>query len=335
MSWKVLITAPGIQETGDRALTMLREAGCEIAVAYKSGSPGGHELIGLIEGKDAVIAGNDQYSAAVLQSQSAARLKIISRWGVGYDSVDVPAATQLGIVIAYTPGLSDESVADYAFALLLALARRVPDGHVSMREGLWLPQWGHDLDGKTLGILGFGRIGRAVARRAQGFNLRIIAHDPSHPKTGETQPAVQLVSLDELLAQSDFLSLHAALTPESRGMIGEAQLRRMKPTAFLINTARGPLLDETALLRALTEGWIAGAALDVFSAEPLPGSHPFRSAPNLLLSPHQASCGLESGGRVSETAARAILDLMNGRKPQLVVNPEVFQSPNLRAKVRG
>jgi phosphoglycerate dehydrogenase-like enzyme len=335
MSWKVLITAPGIQKTGENAIKLLREAGCEIVVACKSGSPGGQELTGLIEGMDAVIAGNDQYSAAVLQSPAAARLRIISRWGVGYDGVDVSAATQLGIVIAYTPGLSDESVADYAFALLLALARRVADGHVSMREGLWLPQWGHDLGGKTLGILGFGRIGHAVARRAQGFNLRVIAHDPSPPKTGETQPAVQFVSFDDLLAQSDFLSVHAALTPESRGLIGEAQLRCMKPSAFLINAARGPLLDEPALLRALTEGWIAGAALDVFSAEPLPGSHPFRSAPNLLLSPHQASCGLESGERVSDTAARAIHDLMNGRKPQLVVNPEVFKSPNLRAKVRG
>lgn len=335
MSWKVLITAPGIQKTGENAVTLLREAGCKIFPAYRSGSPGGQELVDLIEGKDAVIAGTDQYSAAVLQSPAAARLKIISRWGVGYDGVDVPAATQLGIVIAFTPGLSDESVADYTFALLLALARRVPDGHVSMREGLWLPQWGHDLGGKTLGILGFGRIGRAVARRAHGFNLRVMAHDPSAPKGDEAQPTVQFVPFDELLAQSDFLSVHAALTPESRGLIGETQLRRMKPSAFLINTARGPLLDETALLRALTEGWIAGVALDVFSIEPLPARHPFRSAPNLLLSPHQASCGLDSGGRVSDTAARAILDLMNGRKPQLIVNPEVFQSPNLRVKVSG
>ena len=334
MSWKVLITAPGIQKAGEHALALLRDAGCEISLAYKTGAPAGQELMELIEGKDAVIAGNDQYSADVLQSPAAARLKIISRWGVGYDAVDVPAATQLGIVITYTPGLMDEAVADYTFALLLALARRVPEGHVSMREGLWLPQWGHDLGGKTLGILGFGRIGRAVARRAQGFDMRIIAHDPSLPTGDETQ-SVQFVSFDELLSQSDFLTLHAALTPKNHGLIGEAQLRRMKPSAFLINAARGPLLDDTALLLALKEGWIAGAALDVFSIEPLPARYPFRSAPNLLLSPHQASCSFESGERVSDTTAQAILDLMSGRKPQIVLNPDVFQSPNLRAKVRG
>ncbi len=179
-----------------------------------------------------------------------------------------------------------------------------------------------------------GRIGHAVARRARGFNLRLLAHDPS-PHLEAAKAGVQFMPLDELLARSDYLTIHATLTPQNRGLIGEAQLRRMKPTAYLINTARGPLLDESALLRALREGWIAGAALDVFAEEPLPPRHPLRDVPNLLLSPHQASSSLETGERISEAAAHAIIDLMSGRAPQFVVNPEVFQSPNLRASVAG
>jgi phosphoglycerate dehydrogenase-like enzyme len=327
MSWKVLVTALPMEKTGEHALALLQNAGCRTLLKSRFGFSG-QALLDLLDGTDAVLAGNDQYSAAVLESPAAARLKIISRWGVGYDSIDVPAATARGIVIAYTPGLTDDAVADYTFALLLALTRRVVEGHISMREGLWLPHWGSDLAGKTIGIIGFGRIGRAVAQRARGFNLRVLAHDPSL-KPAEADDGVQLVSLDELLAQSDFVTLHSTLTPQNHGLIGEAQLRRMKPTARLINAARGPLVDEAALIQALREGWIAGAALDVFAEEPLPPHHPLHGAPNLLLSPHQASSSLETGERISQAAAQAIIDLMNGRRPAHVVNPEVFNSPTL------
>jgi phosphoglycerate dehydrogenase-like enzyme len=323
MSWKVLVTAPPFETTGSGSAAMLRETGCEIIYAVNAGFSGGPDLARSLAGVDAVIAATEPYPAALLQSPEASRLKIISRWGVGYDAIDVAAATARGIVIAYTPGLLDEAVADYTFALLLSLARHVADGHLSMRGGIWLPQWGEDLAGKTLGIVGYGRIGRAVARRARAFNLRVLACDAT-PKAADLQSAVGFVSLDELLAQSDFITLHAALTPATRGLMGEAQLRRMKPSARLINTARGHLVDEAALLRALTEGWIAGVALDVYADEPLPPRHPFRSAPNILLSPHQASASVETGRRVSETAAQAVIDLMQGRPPRLVLNPEVF-----------
>ena len=333
MSWKVLITALPMEKVGRHAIEMLQKAGCHTTLKPQLGFSGA-ALLDLLDGTDAVLAGMDHFSAAVLGSPAASRLKLISRWGVGYDAIDVPAATERGIVVAYTPGMTDDTVADYTFALLLALVRRVAEGHVSMREGLWLPHWRNDLSGKTLGILGFGRIGHAVARRAQGFNLRLLAHDPSpHPEAANT--GIQFVPLDELLARSDYLTIHATLTPQNRGLIGEAQLRRMKATAYLVNTARGPLVDESALLRALREGWIAGAALDVFAEEPLPPRSPLRDAPNLLLSPHQASSSIETGERISEAAARAIIDLMNGRAPQFVVNPEVFRSPNLRAPVAG
>jgi phosphoglycerate dehydrogenase-like enzyme len=228
----------------------------------------------------------------------------------------------------------NEAVADYTFALLLSLARRVHEVDAAMRQGVWQPVWGHDVAGKTLGVVGCGRIGQAVARRARGFDLRVLAYDIA-PSPEAAASGVGFVPLETLLEESDFVTLNAALTPQSRGLMGEAQLRRMKPTAYLVNTARGALLEEAALLRALREGWIAGAALDSYLEEPLPASHPFRQAPNLLLSPHQSSFGYETGRRVSTCAAQAIVDLMNGRRPQHVVNREVLAEASLRAPLQA
>jgi lactate dehydrogenase-like 2-hydroxyacid dehydrogenase len=332
VSWKVLITARTFEQVGQPALTLLKHAGCELVIPPKYGPFNEEELFQRLPGIDSALVSPDKYTAAVLSSPAASQLKIISRWGVGYDSIDVPAATRNGIVVAYTPGLLNETVADYAFGLLLAVARRIHDGHLLMRNGRWSLTWGSDVFGKTLGILGCGRIGQALARRASGFNMRLIGHDVQ-PSLDAEKIGVKFVSFDQLLAESDFLSLHAALTPQNRGLLDEAQLRKMKRGAYLINTARGALVDENALVLALEEGWIAGAAVDAFVVEPLPVDHPLRRAPNLLLTPHQASCGRETGERVSQTAAQAIIDLMNGRRPQMVVDPEVFRSPVLRARV--
>ncbi len=334
MSWKVLITARtlNVDAVGRRALELLRDAGCELIHPPKYGPLTEAELLPLLPGMDAVFASMDKFTAAVLASKEAASLKLISRWGVGYDAIDVPAATREGVVIAFTPGLLNDAVADYAMALLFALARRVHEGHLSMREGKWASGWGHDIGGKTLGVIGCGRIGQAVARRASGFNMRLLGAD-TRPNDDATNLGVEFVPLDQLLAESDFISLHCALTPETRGLIGEAQLRKMKPSAYIINTARGAVMDEAALLRALKENWIAGAGLDAFVVEPLPADHPFRTAPNVLLTPHQASFGFDTGARVSEAAAKAIVDAQAGRKPQWVVNPDVYASPTLRVKL--
>jgi len=310
----------------------MREAGAEVVLPTRFGPLDAAEMLKILPGVDAVLASLDQYPAAVVASPEAGQLKIISRWGVGYDAIDLEAATQNGIVITYTPGLLDEAVADYTVALLLSLARRIPESHAAMAAGGWKRNWGHDIFGQTLGIFGLGRIGLAVARRAAGFNMRVLACSRS-PKPEAVKLGVRFVPLDELLAESDFVTLHASLNPGNRGAIGEPQLRRMKPAAFLVNTARGQLVDEAALARALREGWIAGAALDVFGEEPLPAAHPLRSAPNLVLSPHQASFAQETGERVSQAAAEAIIDLMSGRRPRQVLNPDVFQSPALRARV--
>lgn len=333
MSWRVLITAhaPSVEAVGARALARLSEEGCEIIHAIRYGPLPEAELLPQLAGIDAVIAGMDAFTEAVLKSDEAAGLKVISRWGVGIDAVDLPAASRQGIVVANTPGLLNEAVADYAMGLLLAAARRIPEGFVSIRERRWDAAWGPNLSGKTLGLVGCGGIGQAVAKRALGFDMRVLACDPS-PAPEARQVGVAFVPLDELLAESDFVSLHTALTPATRNLIGARELRMMKREAFLVNTARGAILDEEALARALREEWIAGAALDVFAVEPLPADHPFHEVPNLILTPHLASLGYDSGARVSGAAAEAILDVRAGRRPRWVANPEVFRSPALRMK---
>ena len=330
MSWRVLITSRVFTSVGKSALELLQKSDCEIVMSEPFGPLKIDALLPQLDGADATLCSPDQYNAAALQSPAAGRLKLISRWGVGYDSIDVAEATRRGIVVAYTPGMLNETVADWTWALLLAIARRVPQGHFSVSNGGWTNYWGHDVHGKTLGLIGCGRIGQAVAKRAAGFDMRVLGYDiaPCQEKTN-----IDFVSLDQLLAESDFVSLHAALTPGNRGLIGEAQLRKMKPSAYLINTARGPLINDEALTRALQEEWIAGAALDVFAIEPLPPDSPLRTAPNLVLTPHQASFARETAERVTFAAAQAIVDLMRGQKPRWVVDSSVYSSSNLRAKL--
>lgn len=333
MSWKVLVTTQAVKQSGRHAQDFLRKAGCKIIFPPKLGPLKAGEITRALRGMDAVLASLDDYSAAVLSSPPAAQLKIIARWGVGYDKVDLDAATQNGILVTYTPGLLDDAVADYTFALLLSLARRVHESHNAVRRKKWEVPWGDDVFGKTLGIIGYGRIGQAVARRATGFNMRVLAHDP-RPKVRPKKSGILFVTRDELLSKSDFVSLHASLTPQNCGLIGAPQLQKMKSSAYLINTARGALVDEAALARALRRGWIAGAALDVFATEPLPKESPLRSAPNLLLSPHQASFTRDTSERVGLAAAQGIVDLMNGRRPKNILNPGVFKSRALRVRFR-
>lgn len=332
MSWKVLITARVFTTLGKAALQLLRDAGCEVVLSDPAGPLSVDQLLERLPGVGAVLASPDKFTSEILASDAAKSLKIISRWGVGYDSIDIPAATREGIVVAYTPGMLNETVADWAWALLLGIARRVHLGHQSVAQGNWQSTWGHDVAGKTLGIIGCGRIGQAVAKRASGFSMRVLGYDTQPGAAGN---GIEYVSLDQLLRESDFVSLHAAFTPESRGLIGRDQLNLMKPAAYLINTARGPLVDDNALVEALKTGRIAGAALDVFNTEPLPAESILRTAPNLLLTPHQASFARETGERVSFAAAEAIVELQSGRKPRWVVDPNVFAAPALRAKLKS
>lgn len=328
--WTILLTARVFDTVGAAAIKLLQESGCNVLLPPNYGPHKAEVMMKILPGVDATLCSPDQYSAAVLESPAAANLKVISRWGVGFDSVDIKTATRLGIPVAYTPGMLNETVADWTWALLLGIARRVPYAHGVMAEGGWKQFWGHDVAGKTLGLIGCGRIGQAVAKRASGFDMRVLAYDMVQCD----MRGVEFVSLEQLLAESDFVSLHAALTPENRGLIGEAQLHKMKRSAYLINTARGPLIDEAAVAKALRDGVIAGAAIDVFATEPLPQDSPLRGAPNILLAAHQASFAKETAEKVTFQAAQAIVDFMQGRKPRWVVDPSVYDSPALRVKLK-
>lgn len=259
----------------------------------------------------------------------AARLRAVSSVGVGYDNLDLAACTARRIPVTNTVGVVEETTADLAFALLLAAARRLPECDRYVREGhwrhwQWTLLWGSDVHGKTLGLYGFGNIGQAVARRARGFDMRIFYYARRRvAETVEQALGAQRVDRDTLFAESDFVSLHLPLTVETRHSVGAAELMRMKPSAYLINSARGKVVDEEALAEALQQRAIAGAALDVFEQEP--HVHPtLLSLPNVVLAPHVGSGTAETRARMARVAAQNLLDLLDGKRPKTLLNPEVF-----------
>jgi D-3-phosphoglycerate dehydrogenase len=267
----------------------------------------GNDLARALEDADAVIV----RSASRITRDAlryATRLRLIGRAGVGVDNIDVEAATERGIAVLNAPSGNTVSAAELAFALLLALVRRLPAADRSMKAGEWDRKsfGGIELYGKTLGLVGAGRIGTAVAQRARAFGMRVVAYDPYLSAARARELEIELAPLDAVLERSDVISLHVPLTDATRNLIGEAQLRRMKQNAFLVNAARGGVVNEAALYRALTEGWIAGAALDVFEQEPPPADHPLRSLPNVVLTPHLGAATLEAQENVAIEIADAV-----------------------------
>ena len=243
-------------------------------------------------------------------------LRVVSNYGVGLDNVDVEACTERGILVGNTPDVLTDTTADMAFALLLAAARRVPEGDAVVREGRW-GEWvfngllGHEVNGATLGLVGFGEIARAVARRGEGFGMEVLHFRRSGGG----------VAFEELLERSDFVSLHVPLTPETRHLIDEAALRRMRESAILVNTARGGVVDQAALERALREGWIAGAAIDVTHPEPFPAGHSLLGAPNLIVCPHIGSGTRRTRERMGDLAVDNLLAGLAGRPMPSCANP--------------
>jgi glyoxylate reductase len=255
-------------------------------------------------------------------------LKIISNYAVGYNNIDVEAATKRGIQVTNTPGVLTDTTADLAWALIMAIGRRVVEGDAFTREGHfdgWDPMLllGTDITGKTLGIIGMGRIGQAVARRAMGFDMRILYHDMAPVPVAEEEYQAEFVALDELLRQSDFVTIHAPLTDETRHMIGRRELSVMKKMAYLVNTARGPLVDEEALVEALRDGIIAGAGLDVYENEPRLASG-LAELPNTVILPHLGSATLETRTKMATMAAANLVAALEGKRPPHIVNPEVL-----------
>ena len=288
------------------------------------------ELIAALQGMDAVLAGIEPYTEKVLQASP--QLKIIARIGVGYDNIDVRAATKRGIFITWTP-ITDFAAAEaeHTFALLLAFTHKIPMMNRDVREGNWQPEkWGLELDEVyhlTLGIVGLGRIGSEVAKRAVAFRMRVVYFDSIRRPDLEADLGVKFVSLEELLENSDIVSVHIPLNEKTRNMINADALSKMKKTAFIINTARGPIIDEQALLRALREKRIAGACLDVLSEEPPSKNHPFYKLkdelPNLLLTPH-VGYGPYTGRIMSSTAAEDIVRVLDGERPKYLLNSELL-----------
>lgn len=307
----------------------LLDANCEVEYWTQTGRPAREELLRRIKDKEALICLlTERINDELLRS--APKLRVAANVAVGYDNIDVAACTKRGVVATNTPGVLDETTADFAWALLMAIARRLGEGDALARSGSWkgwdLDQLvGTDVWGKTLGIVGFGRIGRAMARRAGGFQMKVLYSDAVRaPETVETELHARFLEMNALLAEADFISIHVPLLPETRGLFDAPKFARMKRSAFLINTARGPVVDEAALVHALETGRIAGAGLDVFENEPF--IHPGLKRPNVILAPHIASASLETRTKMACIAAENVIALFKGQRPPNMLNPEVLKS---------
>ena len=316
---RVLITSWICQEDNP-ALSILRELGCEIVFQRRPQFRDEASMLEIIDGANAVVAASDAYTERVL---SAAPLRIVSRVGVGYDSIDLAAATARGIVVATTPGANNESVADHTFSLILSLARMVLPQDRDLRAGKWTRLNAADVHGQTLGILGLGKIGKGVARRARGFDMRVVAYDPFWDAAFAAENHVERLALDDVIGAADFLTLHLPASPQTRKLMDASKLALMKPTAYLINAARGSLVDEAALYAALTSRRIAGAGLDVFDREP-PWGSPLIGLENVVVTPHVAGFSVKANEAGVRMAIESIALVLQGKRPHFCVNPEVF-----------
>lgn len=305
--YKVLVTARSFGTSDDRALQFLEENGCEVKKLNAEDGPIPEQLKNELPAADAVIAGLEDYDRALLEN--AKRLKVISRYGVGYDRIDLEAAADCHIAVTVTPGANGDSVADLAVSLMLNCARNIVTMDNGIKSGAQTRPAGVEMWGKTLGIVGAGRIGKGVARRCTGFNMKILCFDQYIDEAFQKDCGAEYVDLDTLIRESDFITIHSPLTPETRNMFGSEQFRAMKPDAILVNTARGGIVDEDALYEALKNGRIRAAALDATAAEPPYGS-PLCSLPNCILTPHAGAATLEAASRMGLMAAKNALDVL-------------------------
>ena len=321
---KVLV-ADALAEVG---IEVLRDAGLDVDVNTGRSEDELVELIGPYEAL--IVRSATKVTARLLKF--ADNLKVVGRAGVGVDNVDVPAASSRGVIVMNTPLGNITSAAEHAVALLLALARNVAAADTSMKAGAWEKKkfTGVELSGKLLGVIGMGKIGQIVSRAALGMGMKVIAYDPFLPERRAMELGVEMVELDGLLGQADFVTVHTPLTEKTRNLLNEEAFGKMKPTARLINCARGGIVDEAALVRALNDGRIAGAALDVFEQEPLPEDSPLRSARNIILTPHLGASTAEAQVKVAEAIARQVAAFFNEGKIQHALNVSVTVTPQIQ-----
>ena len=321
---KVLVALPTVHEHLHAALKRLRAAGCEIVFNPHGRTLSEHELAAALPEVVATIAGTEPYTERVFAA--APQLKVVARSGVGYDAIDVAAATRHRVAIAMGFGANHNAVADFAFALMAALAGKLIPYHALVADGGWRRSAHMPLWRATTGIVGLGRIGKALAQRCRGFDMRVLAYDVL-PDAGFAQKyGIELVDLATLFAAADFISVHAPHTGQTHKIFSRELIAQMKRTAFLVNTARGGLVDEVALTEALREGKIAGAGLDVFEVEPLPPDSPLRGLPNVVMTPHCAGSSIDAIAAMAERCVDNALALLQGRDPgaDYVLNPEVI-----------
>lgn len=318
MTYRVVSTSPSFGKFASEPVDYLRENGCEVQLRPELKTE--DLLIANLADADAILVGFEPITAKVIAA--APRLKVVAKHGAGVDNIDLAAATKAGVVVTSAPGANSEAVAELTIALFLALARSVPFADKQVRAGQWPRLAGAELAHKTIGIVGLGQIGRLVAARSAGFQTKVIAYDAFVSPQDASKLGIELTSLDRVIAEADFLSLHVPLTPQTRGMIGAEQLRRMKKTAFLVNVSRGGTVDEKALYDALKAKQIRGAALDVFEAEP-PGSSPLFEFDEFIATPHMAGYTLEAVIETGMVCAKSMLEVFRGEKPGNTVNKEV------------
>jgi lactate dehydrogenase-like 2-hydroxyacid dehydrogenase len=288
------------------------------------------ELLDKVRGRDALVTLLTDGVDDDLLAAAGPQLKVVANYAVGYNNFDLAAATKHGVVLTNTPGVLDDATATHTMTLLLATARRIAEADKYVRDGKWkgwAPMFfiGLDIDRKTLGIAGLGRIGKNVARKARGFDMKIIYTDIARDEAFEAETGATLVDKETLLAEADFLTLHTPLTPATKHWIGETELKKMKPTAVLINASRGPVVDEKALVKALRENWIWGAGLDVYEAEPVlePG---LADLDNVVIVPHIASATVETRIAMGEIVASNVIAVLSGGAPTTCVNPDVLKA---------
>jgi len=307
------------------ALDRLRQA-ADVEVWPEADPPPPDALLAAARRSDGLLTMiTDHIDGAFLDA--APDLRIVSQLAVGYDNIDVEAATEHGVLVCNTPGVLTDATADLAFALMLGQARRLPEADRALRDGswsLWSPTFmlGHDLRDKTLGIVGLGAIGTAIAQRAKGFRMRLVYWSRSRKPDVEQALGIEYRELNDLLHEADYVQITVALSDETKGLIGAEQLALMKPDAVLINTARGPIVDQKALYEAIKAGRIGGAALDVFESEPIAPDDPLLALPNVVVSPHLGSATVETRQRMADMAVDNLLAYFQGQKPPSAVNGE-------------
>ncbi|GHS99530.1 D-glycerate dehydrogenase [Synergistales bacterium] len=311
----------------EAGLAVLR-GNADFEVWEGEGTPPKDILFKKLADAEGFLVGNIKVDEELLSA--APKLKVVSNFGVGYDNIDVKAASRRGVCVTNTPGVLTEATADLSFSLVLASARRLMEANAFLRSGewnIWNPEMmvGVDVFGATIGIVGLGQIGQAVARRARGFSMNILYSGNSRKPEAEAEFGAKYVALDELLRESDFVSLHCPLNEKTRELIGERELKSMKKTAILINAARGAVVDQKALFKACSEKWILGAGLDVFEKEPVPLDEPLLNLKNVTTLPHIGSASRASRDGMASCAASNLVFALQGRRPQNLLNPEVWK----------